>query len=201
METRKSSKARTSSLPVDYLRMVTEVFNTNFDAGLKALTKHNGAKAFFEVNGNVYPSEVVLAVSLMQGGQLAATTVYASCDYDPKASAPTIEDLLSHCVDTAGILFLQLLTPEKPENLERLAHNSLSALEDVPYDWTAFKVERFKVYLKIDKANPSLDRLADEWLAKHDPHAKALSEEEEEETKSLFVTGEAAKKPSSGTIH
>jgi len=201
METRKGSTSRSSSLPIDYLRLVGEVFNTNFDEGLKALSARTGNAAWFEASGQVDPAEVVLCVSVFQKNQLSATSVYASCDFDPKASSPTLEDILKSCVDSIGILYEQLLDPKQPEQLDRLAEDTLSVLEDVPFDWTVVKTERRQVYLKIDKANPHLDQMTDEWLAKNDPDHKKHLEQEEKETEDLFFTAERAKKAVNDSGH
>lgn len=177
-----------SPLPSDYTKMVAEVFTANFDGGLKALKK-NGHKAEFRVTGNVFTDEVALAISLVIEGQLAATTVHASIDFDPRASSPTVQDLLGLCVDASGTLFGQLLDPKSPARIEQVASQSLGSLEKVPFDWTALELEKRKVYLKIDKSNPDLDRAADDWLEKHDPGHKQRLAEEAQETEKLFVTG------------
>jgi hypothetical protein len=191
-----SAGLKSSPLPVDFLKMVTEVFSTNFDRGLTALNAIKSS-THFEAHGEILPNEIVLGVSIVHPGQLAATTVYASTDFDPKASSPTAEDLLSACVDAIGTLMEQLLHPDR---LEQVTDESLSAMENVPFDWTEAEVDKYRVYLKVDKANPSLEHLADEWLLKNDPQTLAEREREEKETQSLFITG--PKKPGPGdTVH
>jgi hypothetical protein len=194
MENRKGSVGRSSELPADYLKMVSEVFNTNFDLGLKEITKLTGSKAWFEASGSIYPDEIILCLSILQEDKIAATSVYASCDFDPKASSPTLEDLLAACVDALGTLCGELLDPTKSEQISRISEDSLSSLENVPFHWTPFDVNRRKVFLKIDKANPNLDQAADQWLAQHDPHFKEQQEQEEKETEELFFTGPKDKK-------
>lgn len=198
IENRKGSQLRSSPLPVDFLRMVTEVFTTNFDEGLKRMGELTKVDVRFKAHGNVFADEVVLSVSLLTEGQMAATTVHASSDFDPKASSPTIEDLLSTCVDAIGGLYSQLLLPER---LEQLTSESLSAIEEAPFDWTQVQVEKRKVFLKIDKSNPELDQMADDWLAKHDPEFEQRQKEEQEETEKLFVTGPKDGKKGSGTTY
>jgi len=190
MESRKRSPLKSSDLPVDFLKMVGEVFATNFDEGLKAFEKvTGGAASSFKAGGQIFADEIVLTVSLLTENQIAATTAYASIDFDPKASSPTLQDQLAFCVDALGGLFSVLMDPGKPEELEKLANESLSALEDVPYDWTPVDVEKRKVYLKLDKSNPVLEQAADDWLAKNDPDYKKRLKEEQSETEKLFVTG------------
>ena len=175
-------------LPADYLKMVAEVFSANFDDGLKKLQKIKKAKARFETSGKVFSEELILSVSLVHEDVLSATTVHASMDFDPRASSPTIQDLLSHCVDGIGTLFGQLLSGSQ-ERLEQLADESLAVFENIPFKWTAVEIDKRKIYLKVDKTNPRLDQLADEWLSKNDPDLKELEEETEREVEKLFVTG------------
>jgi hypothetical protein len=190
METRKKHDTKFSPLPTDYAKMVCDVFTTNFDAGLKALAKIDPGQWFFETAGRIYTDEVVICVSLMKKKELAATSVYASCDYDSRASSPTIQDLLSACVDGAGFVIGTLMASDNKKGLEQISQKSLAAMEKVPFDWAPTTVEeRYKVFLKVDKTNPNLENLADEWLAKNDPDLKDLERQAEEELEKLFVTG------------
>jgi hypothetical protein len=176
---------KSTPLPDDYLQLVREVFTTHYDAALQKLGQLK-PNPRFDAAGAVFPNEIVLGVSLQHEGQLAATTLYASVDFDPKASAPTAQELLSACVDAVGAFFDQLLTDE---HIPQLADESLAAFENVPFEWTPLEVDRFRVYLKLDKSNPLLDRLADEWLEKNDPREADAAKKEHEETEKLFVTG------------
>lgn len=199
IERRNGSPLKSSPLPSDFLKMVTEVFTTNFEVGLQAVAKEAGATATFRAQGAVYPNEVLLSVSLVTEGQMAATTAHASADFDPKASAPTLEELIGACVDGIGQVFGSLLDFSGklgPEKLEAITSGSLSALSNVPFDWTGVKVEKRTIFLLVDKSNPQLDDLASDWLEKNDPQHAARLAEEAQETEKLFVTGkEAAKKP------
>ena len=158
--------------------MVVEVFHANFDAGLKLIEKNSGNKTAFEARAEVFSNEVVLAVTLAQAGKLAATTVYASCDFDPQASAPTVQDLLSACVDAAGTFFGNHM--DGSVRTEQLLDQSVSALEDAPFDWTPVQIEKFQIFLRVDKSNPGLENLADDWLAKNDPLETAAEERQPE---------------------
>ena len=207
MESRHSKSrpalAKSSPLPVDFLKMVNEVFSTNFDAGLKALSKIK-PDPFFQASGLIYSNEIVLAITLAHKDQLAATTLYASCDFDPKASSPTVQDLLGACVDAVGSVYGALLDPAKKDRLEQLADESLSALENVPFEWTPLELDRYKVFVKVDKSNPALDDAAEEFLKKNDPEYQDRLEREHKETEELFVTGPKARAKSgqgSGTLH
>ena len=152
-----------NSLPTDYLQMVAETFTSHFEEGLKILEQHE-TEPQFEAFGEVYSDEILIAVSLFGKGHLSATTVYASTDFDPKASAPTAEELLSACIDAIGSVFGILLVPEKPEVIAQLASSTLSSLENIPFDWTKIEADQREIFVKIDKSNPKLDSMADDWI-------------------------------------
>ena len=143
--------------------MVTETFTTHFEEGIKILEQHQ-PESQFEAFGEVYADEILIAVSIFGKGNLSATTVYASSDFDPKASAPTAEELLSACIDAIGSIFGLLFVPEKPEAIAQLASTNLSSLENVPFEWTKIEADHREIFVKLDKSNPKLDALADEWI-------------------------------------
>lgn len=207
-ERRKSKpgiREKASPLPPDYLKMVTEVFTSNFSEGMAMLAKHAGDPRI-EATGAIYPEELILSVSIIHEGQLAATTAHASVDFDARASSPTIQDLLGLCVDALGSVYGEILDPSKPDRIEQVADHSLSAMENIPFEWMSVKVEKREIFVKVDKSNPKLDDLADNWLAKHDPNFVEELEEEERETEKLFVTGPKGGKASGdpgrgGSVH
>ena len=197
MEHRRPANAgtKTADLPVDFLKMVKEVFTTTFDAGLKEVAKLK-SNPQFSIRGRIYPQEVVLCITLLFDGQIAATSAYASVDFDPKASSPTIQDLLGLCVDALASVYETLLDPKHPERIEQLADESLSAMDEVPFEWTLVQVDKKKIYVKMDKANPVLDEAADEWLKRNDPEALKKIEDENRAAEELIVTGKKK-----GTVH
>ncbi len=203
MERRLTSKTKSSPLPIDYLEMVTEIFSSHFDTGLKLYSEIR-PNSHFQAFGEIFSNEIILAVSLICEGHLSATTVYASSNFDPQASAPTAQEILSACVDAIGTIYQPLLDPSHPEMVSHLAEESLSSLENVPFDWTLIEANQKQIYVKIDKSNPTLDGLADHWLRKNDPDLEKLESENQKETEKLFVTG-PSKKPTpgggSGVIH
>jgi hypothetical protein len=46
-----------------------------------------------------------------------------------------------------------------------------------------------EIFIRFDRANPMLEKIADEWLNKNDPELAQLEKETEEEVKDLFFTG------------
>lgn len=194
MESRKSDRQKPNLLPPDFLKMVCEVSTTAFAEFLKE-AEAQGQSLHFECNGAIFKEELILSLSLCQKDRLGATTVSISSDFDPKASAPKAEDLLALCVDAAGEVLQTIV--EHPKNRESLLDASLSAFEDIPFEWTPMEIQKRRLYVKVDRSNPKLDLLADDWLQEHDPLLQAEAQKEEEETKSLFITG----KPPTDTRH
>ncbi len=188
MEQRKQFTAKPSSLPKDYLQMVSDTFSVHFDEGLKIYSQSK-KNPHFRARGEIFPDEILLAVSLLAENQISGTTVYASSDFDPKASAPILEDLLSACVDAIGSIFGQLLDPTHPEAITLLAEEPHSALQELPLLWTSIESDGKRIFIKIDQSNPLLDDAANEWLSKHDPEFLEREAEEQKETENLFVTG------------
>jgi len=185
-ERRKTTSSSHSALPSDYIGMLCGVFAANFSDRLKQLPE--AQKLQFLSSGEIYSDEVVIHVSLVEEGKLAATTVHASCDFDPKASSPTVEDLLAICVDGVGDAFSALFEAKPDaEGNPAILSPALTALGSAPLLWTESEVNKRRIWLKIDKSNPVLDQAADDWLAKHDPEFEKRQQEEEKEAESMFV--------------
>lgn len=204
MESRKNSLksstrlARAAELPADFTAIVKEVFTTNFAEGMKLLEKIQKTENTFSVRGAIYADEIVLGVSLVSEGVIAATTIFCSVDFDPKASSPSAQDVLNICVDAVGSLYATLLDPAFPNRIEQLAGGTLSSLEEIPLEWTKIEFENRRVWLLVDKSNPTLDEMTDRWLAENDPDAELEEEEYEEETSELFMTGKGKR---GGPLH
>ncbi|MCM0605643.1 MAG: hypothetical protein KA715_06090 [Xanthomonadaceae bacterium] len=172
------------TLPKEYLKMVDDVFAKNFADGLKVLGEYL-KKPRFHTSGKIYQDELQLCVSILSEGELAATSVHASCDYDSKANLPTVNDRLADCVDAAGIIWANLLDTDKPEAIEELSARSLTAMENVPFEWTKVEVNKRKIFVCVDKTNPAIDELTNDWLKKNDPHYKDPTDAEAEAVQSL----------------
>ncbi len=204
IETRKQagkiSVVKTSTLPKDFLKMVAEVFTANFSELLEQLAKE-GHHPHFTASGKIFPDEVLLSVSLGFEGKLVASTLHASVDFDPAASLPSVQDLLNLAVDGIGHFYnlisepLDILEDKKTgaKNLLPWTSQTLTELENIPFQWTELELDNRKVWIMMDKSNPVLDQSAEEWLKANDPNYIATIEEEERATESLFVTGAKAK--------
>ena len=196
METRKhgivlkNSRATLSSeIPVDYRKMVEETLRNHFDDTLALLEKQHRVKFSWHVEGRIFSDEVVLAASLLPNSGIAATTGYTSVDFDPKASHPTAEESLSFCVDAMGAIFDSLLAEDQVKNRAALVAESLGAFENIPYEWAELEIEKKRVFVRFDRANPKLDTLATDWLAQNDPLSREEDDEFEEESSEMFFRG------------
>ncbi|MBY0470686.1 hypothetical protein K2X30_05910 [bacterium] len=186
IERRKTSAGKGQPLPVDFTKMVQEVFTNHFSDGLKALAKLKSPTKF-QASAEVFPDEVILAVSLVTEKALASTTFYASSDFDPKASSPKLEDLLSLCIDAVANVMQKVFDPTDKEKMELLADNSLASFKDIPFKWAQMEVEKKTLYVRVDKANLGLDQMADDWLAKNDPDS-LIEDAEFEETREKEIS-------------
>ncbi len=139
--------------------------------------------AFSEKKNSIYADEVLLAITISHGEQsLIATTVYASADFNPLMPEPGVELVLSNCLDSVGTILEHYLDPAFPERISQLAGATISALEEAPFEWTPMENTKVSVWVKIDKSNPTLEALTEEWLQKNDPtYSKEEMLEEAEE--------------------
>ncbi len=186
MERRKVSKneGKPSALPHDYTQMVIETFTQHFEPHIQ------GSR--FEIRGAIYTDEIVVSASVVRPGQLTATTVYASSDFDPKASAPGIQELLAASIDAIATVFEQYFASlAAPKSKSTAADNEEGSFI---FDWAETEANRIKLFVRLDHANPVMDELTDQWLAQNDPEFEAKQKELEAETESLFITGPKNKK-------
>ncbi|MBI4924546.1 MAG: hypothetical protein HY843_01365 [Bdellovibrio sp.] len=191
-------KTKSSQLPHDYLKMVKELYTTHFDSGLKTLAKLK-TESWFEVTGEIFTNEIVLCISLHHKGQLSATSVYASSDFDPTASAPNIQDILGACVDAIGAVYEPWLSSDDtPDDTPDDTGDKLCFLTDIalaadakgiPSQWTRVEIDKKNIYVKLDKSNPVLDKITENWLVNNDPELKEKNKQEEQKSEDLFITG------------
>lgn len=210
IERRKTTSPATNTgptdLPVDFLKLVNETLAQTFQASLSIL-KNEFPETKFESGGYLLSDEIVLTATLNFGAEnLAATTVYASTDFDPQ-NTTALEKALPICLDAVGSVFDFYMDPTFPERLKQLTESTLSALDEAPFEWTALEGLTPAVWVKMDKSNPRLDQLTQEWLKKNDPeYDKHHGSENEEEAESfleerLEALKGSKKGPTSGSLH
>ena len=177
----KKSELKPAELPIDYLKIVEETLAELLKKGLVELNKIH-AVCDLKATGAIYTDEVILAITISHGEKsLIATTVYASANFDPSAEEPGIESVLQHCLDSLGAVLSHYLDPEYPDRISQIAAAPISALEEAPFEWTAMEEAKVATWVKIDKSNPTLEALADDWLKKNDPNYSRGDDLEEAE--------------------
>ncbi len=171
-----------ADLPKDYLKIVEETLLETLKKGIVELKKIHPI-CDLKACGAIYSDEVILAITISHGEQsLIATTVYASANFEPSAEEPGIESVLSHCLDSLGAVLMHYLDPAYPDRIAQIADAPISALEEAPFEWTEMEEAKVATWVKIDKSNPALEALADDWLLKNDPsYSKEAALEEAEE--------------------
>ncbi|RYZ62781.1 MAG: hypothetical protein EOP09_18470 [Proteobacteria bacterium] len=179
-----------ADLPADYIRMTEDVLSSHFKEHVAELTKKSGESYAWKVIGKIYSDEIVFGASLTNEKRLSANTAYASADFDPKASSPKAEELLSICVDAVGGLYDALFggNGEKPQ-YDGFLSESMSAFESAPFEWTEIEMEKRRIFLKLDKSNPNLEAQAEQWLRENDPDLENQEQQWEEEAQGMFVKG------------
>ncbi|MEW6058109.1 MAG: hypothetical protein AB1540_16000 [Bdellovibrionota bacterium] len=163
MDRRKDTTTKSTRIPRDYLKLIEDIFNKNFS---KFLIKEKAGSESFVASGEIYPDEVLVAVSLKNPKNLRMTTCYASIDYPPpqlklesgKPAAPSasgVEICVNSCVDGIASFFATFFDEGRPVDY------------DVEYrqNWTAVEIEKkVFVYLRINRDNPELEAQADALL-------------------------------------
>ncbi|MBN20934.1 MAG: hypothetical protein CL678_06545 [Bdellovibrionaceae bacterium] len=186
-------------VPADYTRMVQSVLEKNFDQELTTLNSLLEGP-YFSVHGNIFLDEIVLSVSLLFKDKMNATTIHTSIDYDPHASRPTAEDLLSICLDASGAL-LQVLFEIK--HRKAILDASLSSFEDIPFEWTETEMNKKKIFVRVDRTHPEIEKKTEEWLSQNDPqYQEELQKLEEEQMEAIEAELEKGKFDSGdGNVH
>lgn len=185
-----------AKVPEEYLSLVQNVINDHFSDALRLMAA--GRPGFRIVcAGRMYQDEIVLSVSFLTEGALGALTLHSSADFDPQASSPSAQELLSTLVDTLGQALGDLLDQSRPKRLQSLIEGSLSAMSDVPFHWSPMEVNKRKTWVKLDTSNPEIERMTDDWLSKNDPEFER--EVREADAAQLEETARAIAQKTEGT--
>lgn len=160
-----AASKRIQGLPPELTAMIIDVFTKNFSEEALALNSK------FQVVGRFFPEEIMITVTLARPNALSCTSVHASCDFDPKASKPNAQDWIGIEVDAIGQVFELLLRSDKilreavgAESSNALADAAEKTGTNLPFEWSRIEIDKRRLFVKVDKSNPSLDQLADELL-------------------------------------
>ncbi len=155
----KSDKVQCTNLPREYLGLVEEIFNENFKS---SILKDETFVAF----GEVYPDELLLALSLKNPTTLRQVTCYASMDFphvrfktesgsEPAPNTESVQFSVNQCVDALASFFHTFFSENRPVDYDTEYQQS----------WAMIEIEKtIHVYLKINRDNPELDKQANELL-------------------------------------
>lgn len=143
-----------TSLPKDFLRIVSTLFEKQFKGKL--------AGSSFLVYGDLYTEEAVLCVSLTHPKTLQAASLHLSISL-PKNVAEQPEKVteqLKVLVDVAASWFSQCF--QAGEGLEAV----LEEMKDADPKWQEFEWEGQQIFVKLNRDNYALERAADDFLKK-----------------------------------
>lgn len=184
MERRKDTQFRGERLPSEYLNMIRGVFGQNFSEKLKGKGKNREA---FVVFGEVYPDEILVAVSLKNPVNLRMTTAYASLDFPPpslkgesggpalmtNSTSDAVQMSVNSCIDVIASFFQTYFDEDRPVDYD----------QEYRQDWVTVDIDKTtKVYLRINRDNLELEAASDDFLAQNaalEDRAEAIAEESE----------------------
>jgi hypothetical protein len=173
---RKKQTKKPTSLPKDFLNTVSGLFQKQFKTNLGGAT--------FLVYGDLYTDEAVLAVSLSHPKSLPAASLHISTDlHKGVAEDPSkVTDRLKVMVDVAASWFSQCF--QAGNGLETV----LNEMTDADPAWQDLEWEESKLFVKLNRANYTLEKAANEFLKKngfsdegHDP-LDELDEDDDSES-------------------
>jgi hypothetical protein len=154
LPSRKKHSKKPGSLPKDFLLTVAKLFQDQFKKELSG--------ASFLAYGDLYPDEVVLCISLSHPKQLQSASMHVSTDL-PKSVAENPEKVtekLQVMVDVAASWFAQCFQAGK--GLETVLHE----LREMDPAWQEFEWEKETLFVKLNKANYTLEKAATDFLKK-----------------------------------
>lgn len=172
MERRKDTTYQSSKLPTEYLKMVEGVFLQNFKTRLLSFPgdkKKKTQKETFSAYGEIFPDELLMAVSLKNPVSARMLTCYASVDFPPpsmklesgkgaqvlndtKQSVEAVQTCVSSCVDGLASFFQTFFDEDRPVDY------------DVEYnpEWTKVELDKATVvHVRVTRDNLDLEAQAD----------------------------------------
>jgi hypothetical protein len=151
--------------------MIQDVFLKNFAKQLRGKGKE---RETFVASGEIFPDEILVAVSLKNPKNLRMTTCYGSMDFPPPSLIPesgapgaiagsSASDAVQHavngCIDVIGGFFQSFFQEDRPVDYDN----------EYCDDWTAVDLDKTtRVYLRINRDNLELEAASDDFLERHE---------------------------------
>lgn len=142
MEPRLTTSQQWTPFPEELNQQILEAFNTFFD-------EYDLEERHFIVEGNIYPSEIVLRVGLARAGHIRQHNFEASLEF--KADKQNALTAIHTVIDFLGQTWQDYL--EEPTELEEL-----------PTEWKETDFEKHKIFLRYSSVNTELEKQADALL-------------------------------------
>ena len=142
MQSRKESSAgkKFEKIPKDYSQLIEKKLNELYKDKLDSREIH--------VDGNIYPEEVSLQVSLKQDKQLKQFNFLGSIDHSVEKKNAL--EKMHNLMDALSSMLDEYLSSEE--------------IVDFPEDWAEFTFEEDKIWLKHHTINEDLEAMANELL-------------------------------------
>lgn len=154
LPTRKRQTKRPTALPKEFLKTVSDLFHKQFKSKLGGST--------FLVNGNLYPEELVLCVSLSHPKTLQSASMHISNSLAKNVAEnpEKVTEQLKSMVDVAASWFSQCFSAGS--GLESV----LEEMKDAVTTWQEFEWEEQQLFVLLNRTNYTLERAADDFLKK-----------------------------------
>jgi hypothetical protein len=159
MNPRKKESKKWTNLPTDFSNQIKTVFEQNFKPHLE------GKK--LQVEGRIYPTEIVLRVGINAKGELRYKNFEVSLDHSKDKQNAIAQ--IHIAVDAIASLMVEYFENEDEH--------------EMPFVWQEYPFEKQKIWLQYTSENPDLEAEADRLLGIQ--NAEALLKETEAEMSEL----------------
>lgn len=166
MNPRKKESKKWTNLPTDFSNQIKTIFEQNFKPHLA------GKK--IQVEGRIYPTEIMLRVGINTVGEIRYQNFEVSLDHSQEKQ-DTIPQI-HIAVDAIASLMFDYFQNEEDHEL--------------PYTWLEFPFEKQKIWLQFSSVNPELENEANKLLGVSEPDALLKETEEQLEELGLSVPDE-----------
>lgn len=133
----------------------------------KSFAGHLGKGSRVEIQGRIYPSELLLSVGFSRPNQLKQPNFEISASYD--SSKDNVLKVFHLLFDAAGALFDQYFQATEDN--------------DFPRYWEEIDFEKRKIFVQYSTKNTDLESQADELLGKN---SDALMQEPDEDSETFL---------------